>query len=78
MQLPSNDQELQFHSATDIWWSRMAISHCYWHLVGQEWQFDSATEIQVDQELQFYIVLLTSGGQEWQLAKWQIHIPTDI
>ena len=44
--------------ATDIKWSRMAISHCYWHLVvkngnftlllissGQEWQFHTATDI---------------------------------
>ena len=46
-------------NATDIHWSRMAISHSYWHLVvkngnfiflltssGQEWQFHTATDIQ--------------------------------
>ena len=43
-------QEWQFHIATDIWWSRMAISHCYWHLVVKNGNFT---------------LLLTSGGQEW-------------
>ena len=46
------------HTANDIYWSRMAISLCYWHLVikhgnftllltscGQEWQFHIATDI---------------------------------
>ena len=31
--LTSSDQEWQFHTATHIYWSRMSISHFYWHLV---------------------------------------------
>ena len=81
--LTSTGQECQFHIATDInWsrmanftllltpsWSRMAISHCYWHLVvkndnftllltstGQESQFHIATEINCVKECQFHIV----------------------
>ena len=56
--LTSSGQEWQFHIATDIKWSTLAISHCYWHQVvkignftllltssGQEWQFHIATDI---------------------------------
>ena len=56
--LTSSGQEWQFHMSTDIWWSRMAISYFYWHLVvqngnltfllsssGQEWQFHMSTDI---------------------------------
>ena len=56
--LTSTGQEWQFHIATDIYWSRMAISHYYCHLLvkngnftlllrstGPEWQFDIATDI---------------------------------
>ena len=56
--LTSSHQEWQFHTATDIKWSRLAISHCHWHLVNkngnfilplmsshQEWQFHIATDI---------------------------------
>ena len=32
--LISSDQEWQFFIATDMQWSRLAISHSYWHLVG--------------------------------------------
>ena len=49
--LTSSGQEWQCHTATDIQWSRMAISHCYWHLVVQNANFT---------------LLLTSSGQEWQ------------
>ena len=58
LELMSSGQEWQFHIATDILWSRLAISHCYWYLVvkngnftllltssGQEWQFHNATDI---------------------------------
>ena len=38
---------------TDNSWSRMAISHCYWHQVVKNGNFT---------------LLLTSSGQEWQLA----------
>ena len=34
-----------FTLSTDIKWSRMAISHCYLHLVNREWQFHIATNI---------------------------------
>ena len=56
--LTSSGQEWQFDIATDILWSRMAIWHCYWHLLvkngnltelltsnGQQWQFHIATDI---------------------------------
>ena len=49
--LTSSGQEWQFHIATDIYWSRMAISYCHWHLVVTN---GNCT------------LLLTSGGQEWQ------------
>ena len=58
MDAPQPNAEWQFHTATDIYSSRMAISHCYWHLVvkngnftllltysGQEWQFHIATDM---------------------------------
>ena len=50
--LTFSGQEWQFHIATDIYWSGMALSHCYWHLVVKNGNF----------------TLLTSSGQEWQLA----------
>ena len=57
--LTCSGQECQFHIATDILWSRMAISHFYWHLVvkndnftcffwhlsGQEWQFHISNDM---------------------------------
>ena len=72
MLLTSSGQEWQFHNETDVWLSRMTISHCYSHVVvrngnltwlltssGQEWQFHIATDM--------------SSGQEWQL-----HTAADI
>ena len=64
-------QEWQFHIATDIQWSIMAISHYYRHLVVKNGNFT---------------LLLTSNGQEWQFTllqkcsgqEWQFHIATDI
>ena len=47
----SSGPEWQFHIATDISWWRMAILHCYWHLVVQNGNFT---------------LLLTSSGKEWQ------------
>ena len=44
-------EERCLHTATDILWSRMAISHCCWHLVVKNGNFT---------------LLLTSSGQEWQ------------
>ena len=49
--LMSSGQEWQFHIATDIYWSRMVISHGYRYLVGN---------------LGNFTLLLTSGGQQWQ------------
>ena len=49
--LTSSGQQWQFHTAADMYWSRMAISHCYWHLVVKNGNFT---------------LLLTSSGQEWQ------------
>ena len=56
--LTSSGQEWQFHLATRVYWSGMAIWHCYWCVVvkngnftlllistGQQWQFDIATDI---------------------------------
>ena len=55
---PNLAHEPTLANATDIYWSRMAISHCYRHLMvkngnftllltstGQEWQFHIATDI---------------------------------
>ena len=64
-------QEWQFHIATDIYWSTMAISHCYWASSGQEWQFHIATSSVVKNGN--FTLLLTSSGQQWQF-----HIATDI
>ena len=57
--LTSSGQEWQFHIASDIKWSRIAISHCYWCLVVKNGNFS---------------LLLTSSGQEWQfhIATWHL------
>ena len=47
--LISSGWEFQFHISTDIWWSRMAIYHCYWPEVVKNGNFT---------------LLLTSSGQE--------------
>ena len=57
-QMDPPNAKRQFHTATNIYWSGMAILHCSCHLVvkngnftlllmfcGQEWQFHIATEI---------------------------------
>ena len=60
----SSGQEWQFHIATNILWSRLAISHCYWYLVVKDGNFT---------------LLLTSSGQEWQLADLLADLPpTDL
>ena len=45
--LTSSGPEWQFHIATDIWWSRMALQIYPPVLTssGQEWQFNIATDI---------------------------------
>ena len=74
-----------FYIFTDIKWSRMAISHGYWHLVikngnftllltssGQEWQFHIATDIQSTR-------MAISHCYWHQVSQdWQFHIATDI
>ena len=63
--LTSSGHEWQFHIATNIQWSRMAISnwhlvvkngisHCYWHLVVKNGNF-TLLMTSSDQECQFYI-----------------------
>ena len=69
--LTSSGQEWQFHTAPDIYWWRITISHCYWYLVVNNGNF---------------ILLPTSSGHEWQFhiatessgKEWQFHIATDI
>ena len=65
--LTSSVQEWQFQYDIDVWWSRMAITHCCCHLVVKNGNLT---------------LLLTSSGQEWQLlklllilsgGKWQLH-----
>ena len=64
--------------STDIQWSRMAISYCYWHLVvqngnftllltssGQEWQFHIATDIHWSRFGNFTL-LLTYSSEDWK------------
>ena len=64
----------------------MTISHSYWCLLGQEWQFHIATDvywvendnIHIATEVYWvkngnFTLLLTSSGQEWQF-----HIATDV
>ena len=55
--LRSSGQEWQFHIATDIQWSRMAISHCYWHPVVKNGNFNSATEHPVVKNGNFTLLL---------------------
>ena len=79
--LTSSGQEWQFHIATDIYWSRMAIWHCYWHLVvmignftlllkscGHTWHFHIATDIYWSR-----MAISKSRHQEWQF-----HIATNM
>ena len=43
--LTSSGQEWQFHTATDIYWSRMVNFTFLLTSSGQEWQFHIATDI---------------------------------
>ena len=43
--MTSSGQEWQFHNATDIYWSTMAISLLLLTPSGQEWQFHIPTDI---------------------------------
>ena len=49
---PNVAEQRCLHPATDISWSRMAISHCYWYLVVKNGNFT---------------LLLTSSDQIWQM-----------
>ena len=91
--LTSSDQEWQFHIgieisgiATDILWSRMAISHCYWHLVVKNGNFTllltyllTSSRMAISHCYWHLVVrngnftlLLTSSGQEWQNCYWHL------
>ena len=83
--LTSSCQEWQFHIATNILWSRMAISHVYCHLVvkignftllltssGQVMAMLTLLLIQLVVKNGNFTLLLTCSGQEWQF-----HIVTD-
>ena len=61
--------EWQFHNETDVWLSRMTISHCYSH-VGREWEFNMATDIYKNGH---FTLLLVCSCQEWQF-----HNATDV
>ena len=63
--MTSSGQVGQYHIATNIQWSRMAIPHSYhWMLV---------ENLHLVVKNGNFTLLLTSSGQEWQF-----HIPTDI
>ena len=78
LQLTSSGQEWQFHIATDIKWSRMAMSHCYCHLVVKNGNLYIATGIKWSRMAMShcywhlvvkngnFTLLLTLSGQEWQ------------
>ena len=71
--LTSSGQEWQFHIPTDIKWTRMAISHCYWHLVIKNGNFSllltsSASRMAISHS--YWHLLLKKNGI--------FHIPTDI
>ena len=74
--LTSSGQQWQFHIATDLYWSRMAISHCYSHLVVKNGNFTLL--LTSSGEEWHFTLLLTSSGQQWQLAERQFHTATDI
>ena len=84
--LTSSGQEWQFHiatdtsgqewhqfpTATDIYWSRMAISHCYWHLVVNSGNF-TLLLMSSGSRMAISHYYLTSSSQDWQF-----HTATDI
>ena len=69
--LTSHGQQWQFYIATDISWSRMAISHCYWHLVVRMVISHCYWHLMVNNGN--FTLLLTSHRQQWQF-----HIATNI
>ena len=80
--LTSSGQKWQFHIATNNWWSRMAVLHCYSHLVVKNGNFillltssgyERKNDITTDIRNGNFRLLLTSRGQQWQF-----HIATDI
>ena len=95
-------QEWQFHITTDVYWvkngnftlllmttgSRMAISHCYWHLLVMNGNFTLLlmSTVYLVKNGNFTL-LLKSSGQEWQFhiatdvysgQEWQFHFATDV
>ena len=71
LQLTSSGQEWPFHTATDIQWSKMAISHWNWHLAVRMSISHNYWHLEVENGN--FTLLLTSSGEEWQF-----HIATDI
>ena len=71
--MASQTEGQEFHIATDIYWSRMAISHCYWHLVVKNGNFTLLLTSISNFKNGNFTLLLTSSHQEWQF-----HIATDI
>ena len=69
--LTYSGQEWQFHIATDILWSSMAIAHCYWHLVVKKPIWNCYWHLVVNNAN--LTLLLTCSVQAWQF-----HINTDI
>ena len=63
--LTCSDQEWQYDSVTEIQWSRIAISECYWHLVVNNGHF---TVLLTSSESRMAISHCYShlSGQEWQ------------
>ena len=55
----------------------MAISHFNLTSSHQEWQFHIATDIKVVKNGNITL-LLTSSGQEWQLADLPLDLPADL
>ena len=87
--LTSSGQKWQFHIATDIYWSKMAISHCYWHLWSRMAMTHCYWHLVVHSDnahcyLHLLIkngkvtLLLTSSGQEWQLADVLLDLLADL
>ena len=85
--LTSCGQEWQIHITTDILWSRMAISqvyltscgqemaisHFYWHVHDQEWQFHIVYSHLMVKNGNITLVM-TCSGQEWQFHMYYWHL----
>ena len=84
--LTYSGQEWKFHIATGFHWSRMAVSHCSWHIVVKNGNFTLLLDIHwwrmAISHCYLHIVvkngnftlLLASKGQEWQfhISYWHM------